>query len=540
MQAMRRDSELLCCYLEDGSETAFREIVQRYLPLVYGAALRQLGGDAHEAKDVAQSVFTDLARKARTLVQRRELATWLHTSTRFAAAKVRRARARRQKYESSAEIMNSLHDESPTTADWERLGPLVDDALHELGERDRTLVLLRFFSNRPFAEIGAVQGLSMDAARMRVERALDKLRRALLRRGITSTSAALATVLSTQASPAVPAAVAVSITQAALMNGGVLAIGGGTAWATIFHFMSTTKFIIGGLGVVAVIAIGTAWHEAGVVSDTRQALTDVDRQRVELQARLEEMQSRVDAKASLAEAGEESFRAVQLPANAPPHTSPAPVVQDFGFTPGPKTREEILALRHEQLVKRVEAGERSREALYQELGLDEEQRDKLLMLRIEEAMARRELVNKAIGNTLTDLDARPAAVRAADMKAQSDFFYELRETVGESIAGEIAAFDRAAPVSHIVDRIEEKMTDQNALDRTQLRALRDILAKNSMDDYGQIDPANLQPSALHADARAVLSDEQFQILSHLIDTGVITAPLSKEDYERYQKKIGSR
>lgn len=253
---MEPDPELLCRYLKDGSEAAFTEIVQRHLPLVYGAAMRQLGGDAHEARDVAQLVFTDLARKAQSLQRRSELASWLYTSTRFAAAKVRRARSRRQKYEGSPEVMSSLHDESPPSPDWERLAPLLDDALHELRERDRRVILLRYFSNRRYAEIGSFVGISTDAARLRVDRALEKLRHVLLRRGITSTSAALALLLTTHISPAVPGGMAASVVQAALVDAAA-----GSGAATRYQFWSPTKLTVGFLAVVVIVVVAT-WRGA--------------------------------------------------------------------------------------------------------------------------------------------------------------------------------------------------------------------------------------------------------------------------------------
>src|SRR5260221_13428859 len=109
---MRGDAELLRCYAEERSEAAFAEIVQRHLNLVYFAALRQLSGDVHRAREVTQVVFTDLARKAASLAQRATITGWLHTSTRFAAAKMRRAHAARQKNEREAELMRGLLHET--------------------------------------------------------------------------------------------------------------------------------------------------------------------------------------------------------------------------------------------------------------------------------------------------------------------------------------------------------------------------------------------------------------------------------------------
>jgi len=77
--------------------------------------------------------------------------------------------------------------------DWEKLRPVLDAAMHELKEADREAILLRYFENRQFAEVGAKLGLNENAARMRVERALEKLRTILGRCGVAAT-AALASV----------------------------------------------------------------------------------------------------------------------------------------------------------------------------------------------------------------------------------------------------------------------------------------------------------------------------------------------------------
>ena len=64
---MNDDATLLRRFVEQDSEAAFTELVQRHLDLVYGAALRRTGGDAHAAADVAQQVFAALARQARSV-----------------------------------------------------------------------------------------------------------------------------------------------------------------------------------------------------------------------------------------------------------------------------------------------------------------------------------------------------------------------------------------------------------------------------------------------------------------------------------------
>jgi hypothetical protein len=82
---MTDDATLLQRYARDRSEAAFGELVQRHLTLVYSAALRRTDGDAHRARDVAQIVFTALARDAVRLVRHAALTGWLYAATRNAA-----------------------------------------------------------------------------------------------------------------------------------------------------------------------------------------------------------------------------------------------------------------------------------------------------------------------------------------------------------------------------------------------------------------------------------------------------------------------
>lgn len=263
---MSDDAELLRRYAADRAEDAFAELVRRHLTLVYSAALRTVGGDAHLAEDVTQLVFTALARKAPALAGRRGLAGWLHTSTRFAAAKLVRAEQRRRVREQKAQTMQEiLHDSGPHP-DWERIRPVLDAALGELGELDREAVLLRFFEGRALAEVGTRLALTETAARSRVDRALDRLRALLERRGVTSTSAALGLALANQAGVAAPAGLAASVTGAALAGAGTAAGVGG--W--VATFMSIGKIQAGIVSVIAVAGT-TAYMVQGKTNTTLRA-----------------------------------------------------------------------------------------------------------------------------------------------------------------------------------------------------------------------------------------------------------------------------
>jgi len=221
---MLSDGELLRRYVEDGSQAAFTELVQRHLNMVYLAALRQVGRNAHTADDVTQKVFTDLARKAGSLRSRPNLAGWLYTGTRFAAADAVRAERRRRTHEQESTIMPEA-DPSPHIPE-ARLDPFLDEVMDLLPAQDREAILLHFFEGRSFPEVGAVLALSADAARMRVNRALERMRTGFAKRGIASSSAALATALSTQSAIAAMAPTALAVASRAVSHAGASGAGG--------------------------------------------------------------------------------------------------------------------------------------------------------------------------------------------------------------------------------------------------------------------------------------------------------------------------
>jgi len=243
---MTPDRELLQQYAATDSEEAFAELVRRHVNLVYSAALRQVNGDAHLAKDVAQTVFTDLARHAGSLARRETLAGWLYTSAHFTAAKIVRGENRRRARE---EKFMSEPGSEPAEADWGKIRPVLDAAMHDLKDSDREVILLRYFENRPFAEVGAKLGLNENAARMRVDRAVEKLRGILTRRGI-ATAVPLASILSANAIQTVPAGLAATLTSTSLAAGGAGAF-------TLFKIMTATQIKLG-ISVILVASAATA------------------------------------------------------------------------------------------------------------------------------------------------------------------------------------------------------------------------------------------------------------------------------------------
>ena len=244
---MQPDNELLRRYASDKSEKAFAELVKRHVNLVYSAALRQAGGDTHLAQDVAQNVFADLARKAASLLDRESLSGWLYTSAYFAANKLVRVETRRRQREER--FMHEPAPDNPQEADWEKLRPLLDAAMHGLKESDCEAIVLRYFENRPYAEVGAKFGLNENAARLRVERALEKLRGVLAKEGI-ATATALGAIVSANAVQVAPAHLATTLTAASITAAS-------TGTLTFLQIMAATKLKLAA-GTLAVACVTTA------------------------------------------------------------------------------------------------------------------------------------------------------------------------------------------------------------------------------------------------------------------------------------------
>jgi RNA polymerase sigma factor (sigma-70 family) len=195
MRTTMGDWQLLQAYARDRSEAAFAELVRLHLNWVYSVALRHVG-DSQLAEDVAQSVFVLLARKAHELRPGTLVGGWLFRTTCLVAGHARRAEQRRKRRETTACTM-SPDTASPDTDEilWEQLAPHLDQAVAALSEADRSAILLRFYEKMPLHQVGEKLGVSEEAAKKRVSRAVEKLREFLERRGVKLTGLALAAVL---------------------------------------------------------------------------------------------------------------------------------------------------------------------------------------------------------------------------------------------------------------------------------------------------------------------------------------------------------
>jgi len=323
--AMIEDAELLRRYADEKSETAFAELVRRHLDLVYSVALRQVAGDAHLAEDVSQRVFAALARKARALSACSSLSGWLYRAAHFAASDAVRTERRRRAREQEVFAMNQNQTPSDPV-DWDRVRPVLDAAIAELGERDRDALSLRFLEGRPFAEVGVRLRLTENAARMRVDRALDKLHVALGRRGVTSTATAIGIALANPAAAA-PAGLAVSVTSTALAGA---TVGGSVTLLGLLTMSKTTT----GITLATLVVLGTtSLVEMRANRELRTALRSLSADQDE-QAGLRRESTKLDAALQkLAEGNPAAAELAQLQKRAAVLAARPPGVVDAALKP---------------------------------------------------------------------------------------------------------------------------------------------------------------------------------------------------------------
>jgi RNA polymerase sigma factor (sigma-70 family) len=282
------DVQLLRAYV-DGDEAAFREIVSRHTDLVYSAALRQVNSP-DLAQDIAQSVFVDLVRKAREVGERltpgASLAGWLYRSTRFAVLNRLRDDSRRAKHERQA--MEQLITDSSPAPDWERIRPILDEAMAELSDEDRDAVVLRYFKNHDFQTVGRAIGLSDDAAQKRVSRAVERLREFFSKRGMAIGASGLIVVVSANAVQAAPLALAASISTAAILTGSTTT----TAIATKAIAMTFVQKTL--VTATVAVALGAGVYEAHLSTQLHQQVRTLQQQQAPLAGQIQQLQRERD------------------------------------------------------------------------------------------------------------------------------------------------------------------------------------------------------------------------------------------------------
>jgi RNA polymerase sigma factor (sigma-70 family) len=271
------DVELLNQH-RNGSESAFADLVRRHLAWVYGLARRRVG-DAHLAEDVAQAVFVLLHRKSPRFAADRAMMNWLYKTARYASDSAARGERRRQHRESKVAMSRPEAAGSQEPAEWQHLAPLLDELIGQLPRADRDAILLRYYRDLSFAEVAEQIGVTPDAARKRVERAVEKLRQLAAKKGGTLSAASLAAGLATFVRIPPPAGLIATATVAATAPAGSAMAASTTAIVKgAVTMMASTKLTIFAVVTVACVVFcgaicATVWMLADGQSDSNNAQT---------------------------------------------------------------------------------------------------------------------------------------------------------------------------------------------------------------------------------------------------------------------------
>jgi uncharacterized protein (TIGR03435 family) len=251
------DNELLKTYVQWNSEKAFAELVSRHVNMVYSAALRKTG-NASAAEEVTQAVFIILSKKAARLREGTVLSGWLYETARLTSKSFIRSELRRVHREQEA-FMQSLSSETEQEF-WQQIAPLLEDAMGKLPENDRNAITLRFFEAKSFQEVALAIGITENAAKKRVVHALEKLRKFLSKRGVSTSTTILTTVIAANSVQAAPAVLAKSVIAAGLAQG-------------VATSASTLTLVQGALKLMAWTKMKTAIVAAVVIVATTSVVT---------------------------------------------------------------------------------------------------------------------------------------------------------------------------------------------------------------------------------------------------------------------------
>ena len=193
------DQTLLARYVATRDALAFEELAKRYAVLVRSVCVRVLG-NAHDAEDVAQECFLELARHAGEVHS--SVPGWLHRAATSRSLNVLRSRMRRRVRERQVGLVSGTSTpEVEVTAN--ELKSIIEGSLTELPDELRSPMLLHFFKGRSQREVALELGVNQSTISRRMRDALDLLRERLAQSGYVVTAPAIMVFLQ---QPAVTAA----------------------------------------------------------------------------------------------------------------------------------------------------------------------------------------------------------------------------------------------------------------------------------------------------------------------------------------------
>jgi len=169
--------EALMVRVANGDMQALGILFERFKQPLFNFLYRVLQRRA-TAEDVLQDTFIRVFDRRRQYKQNYLFATWLFTIAHHLAIDLLRREAHCPQCENEIEALpHSTPDEAPDIATERRaLTTAVRGAIAELPDDLRMIIVLREYQGFSFKEIGAITGISEEAARVRAYRARQHLK----------------------------------------------------------------------------------------------------------------------------------------------------------------------------------------------------------------------------------------------------------------------------------------------------------------------------------------------------------------------------
>ena len=283
------EQKLLADFVAKRCESAFERLVSLHVDMVYGCAFRRTG-DKGTAEEISQNVFTILARKAQRLKAGSGLAGWLHKTTVYESAKALRGESRRKrKMKALAGLARHQHlVESPA----EMVLPQIDEAIDQLPDADRALIVLHFYEGRSFREISKSVGKSEAASQKQTSRAVGKLGEILRRKGVVATASGIAAILTIESAKAAPIGIASLLSGNAIAGASSLTVS--TLITNTFQTMTYAKTKVALLvTAAAAVPVGMQMNAITELKDELRTFEIREAEFAESSGRLEKLEAQI-------------------------------------------------------------------------------------------------------------------------------------------------------------------------------------------------------------------------------------------------------
>ncbi|MBX3132010.1 MAG: sigma-70 family RNA polymerase sigma factor [Gemmatimonadaceae bacterium] len=159
-----------------GEPSAQRALFDRYRDRVHAIALHYLKGDGAAAQDATQEVFVRFFNAASGFRAESRVSTYLYRAVANACIDELRRRRRFVFVGDLPEALHPVDESSPAT---EAGDPALHRAVHALSPKLRMVVLMRYYDDLSYDEIGAALGVSAGTVASRLNRAHEAIGRRL-------------------------------------------------------------------------------------------------------------------------------------------------------------------------------------------------------------------------------------------------------------------------------------------------------------------------------------------------------------------------